>query len=114
LQVHSKFEKVRRLGAGSFATVLLAENVTTQQMYAVKVSVLLQKLRIEGDIGWEVAHAAVSRRFPSTLWCPVPGATRTPRKFGISPSFEGKFLSPPCNPFSPIRNFCNAVRTALN
>jgi hypothetical protein len=34
-----------------------------------------------------------ARRFPSTRWYPVPGATRTTLGFGICPSFKGHFLS---------------------
>jgi DNA-directed RNA polymerase sigma subunit (sigma70/sigma32) len=47
--------------------------------------------------GWEIAHAAIrdARRFPSPGLWPVLTCTRTPRKFGLSPSFKGRFLSPP-------------------
>jgi hypothetical protein len=34
-----------------------------------------------------------ARRFPSTRWYLVPGATRTSLGFGICPSFKGHFLS---------------------
>jgi hypothetical protein len=34
-----------------------------------------------------------ARRFPSTRWYRVPGATREPLGFGIGPSFKGRFLS---------------------
>ncbi len=34
-----------------------------------------------------------ARRFPSTRWFPVPGATRTTLRFGICPSFKDPFLS---------------------
>jgi hypothetical protein len=34
-----------------------------------------------------------ARRFPSTRWYPVPGATRPTLGFGIGPSFKGHFLS---------------------
>jgi hypothetical protein len=42
--------------------------------------------------------------FPSRGLYPVPRATRTPRNFGVCPSF----LSPRANPNRPIRNFSNA------
>jgi hypothetical protein len=35
--------------------------------------------------GWEIAHAAVTRRFPSARWHPVPGATPATLGFGICP-----------------------------
>jgi hypothetical protein len=35
-----------------------------------------------------------ARRFTSTRWYPVPGATRTTLGFGICPSFKGHSLSP--------------------
>jgi hypothetical protein len=41
-----------------------------------------------------------ARRFASTRWYPVPGATRTPRKLGICPSFKDPFLSPRAEPYS--------------
>jgi hypothetical protein len=50
-----------------------------------------------------------ARRFPSTRWYPVPKATRTPRKFGICPSFKDHALSPVPNLNSPIRNGFIAV-----
>jgi hypothetical protein len=34
-----------------------------------------------------------ARRFPSTQWYPVPGATRTTLGFGICPSFKDRSLS---------------------
>jgi hypothetical protein len=40
-----------------------------------------------------------ARRFPSTRWYPVPGATRTTLGFGICPSFKGHFLSRRAKPF---------------
>ena len=45
-------------------------------------------------VGCEIVHAAVSRRPPISLTKIVPRATRTPRKFGICPSFQDHFLSP--------------------
>ena len=45
------------------------------------------------DLGWEIAHAAVSRRPPISLTC-----TRTPRKVGICSSFKDPFLSPRVKP----------------
>ena len=39
-----------------------------------------------------------ARRFPSTRWYLVLTCTRTPRKFGICPSFKGHFLSPRAKP----------------
>ena len=48
-----------------------------------------------GDFGWEIAHAAVSRRPPNSLDRVVARTrtTRTPREFGICPSFKGHSLS---------------------
>jgi hypothetical protein len=43
--------------------------------------------------GWGIAHGAVSRRPPISLYTTVPGATRTTLGFGICPSFKGHFLS---------------------
>jgi hypothetical protein len=48
-----------------------------------------------------------ARRVPSTRLYPVFACTRTPRKFGICPSFRRHFLSPRAKP--TIRNFCIAV-----
>jgi hypothetical protein len=45
---------------------------------------------------WEVAHAAVTRRQPISLYTMVPraeGYTYTTRKFGICLSFKDHFLS---------------------
>ena len=39
-----------------------------------------------------------ARRFPSTRWYTVPGATRTALGFGICPSFKGDSLSPHAKP----------------
>jgi hypothetical protein len=36
------------------------------------------------------------RRLPSTRWYPVLTRTRSPRVYGICPSFKGHSLSPPC------------------
>jgi hypothetical protein len=75
-----------------------------------------RKLRIVtcGISGGEVAHRAVlrdTRRFPSTRWYPVPGATRTTLGFGICPSFKGHFLSRRAKPSSydsPLFHRCTA------
>jgi hypothetical protein len=63
-----------------------------------------------GIFGWEIAHAAVSRRPPISLdtMVPVPGATRTTMGFGICPSFKGPFSVAPCHT-SAIRDFFIAV-----
>jgi hypothetical protein len=52
------------------------------------------------DFGWEVAHAAVSRRPPIPLYTMVAraGATRTTLGFGLSPSFKDHSLSPRAKP----------------
>ena len=42
-----------------------------------------------GDLGWEISSRGR-----------VPRATRTPRTFGICPSFKGHFLSPRAKPQS--------------
>jgi hypothetical protein len=64
----------------------------------VKHTQRLQKLRI-------VVHAAFrdARRLPSTRWYLLLVCTRTPRQFGICPSFKGHFLSRPNN--VTIRNY---------
>jgi hypothetical protein len=51
------------------------------------------------DCGWEIATRPLrdARRFPSTRWFPVPGATRTTLGFGIGPSIiQGPFSVAPC------------------
>jgi hypothetical protein len=51
-----------------------------------------EKLRIVTLFGWERSLTGPlrdARRFRSTRWYPVPGATRTTLGFGICPSFKG-------------------------
>jgi hypothetical protein len=60
------------------------------------------------DSGCEIAHAADLRRPPNSLDT-IVARTRTPRKFGICPSFKGHFLSPRAKPYISIRDFCIAV-----
>jgi hypothetical protein len=51
-----------------------------------------------GVFGWEIAHEAVSRRPPISLYTMVPWATRTTLGFGICPSFKDHSLSPRAKP----------------
>jgi hypothetical protein len=69
--------------------------------------------RIENvrGFGWEVVHAAVwptRADFPRHECSPYLRDTRTPRKFGMCPSFKDHSLSPRANPRT-IRNFGIAV-----
>jgi hypothetical protein len=51
-----------------------------------------------------------ARRFPSTFWYPVLGATRTTLGFGICPSFKGHFLSRRAKPHdSQLLRRCTPV-----
>ena len=51
------------------------------------------------DFGWEIAHGAVTRRPPISLYTMLPGATRTTLGFGICPSFKYHSLSPRAKPW---------------
>jgi hypothetical protein len=67
------------------------------------------------DFGWEIAHAAVSRRPPVFLprIVALPRATRTPREFGLCPSFRTILCHP--NAAKPARVRVRVrVRTGSN
>jgi hypothetical protein len=65
-------------------------------------------LRISGG-GSLTRHA---RRFPSTRWQLVPGATRTTLGFGMCPSFKGHFLSRRAQPQRYDSHCCMLSRCA--
>jgi hypothetical protein len=50
-----------------------------------------------------------ARRFPSTRWYPVPGATRTPLGLGFVHHSRAIVCLAVPNLSVTIRNFCNAV-----
>ena len=98
--VHSLFEKVRKLGSGSFGTVLLAENVVTRQMFAVKVldkerlrkkrfgltATALERCELEVEIHKRLHHRNVVRLYTVRVASHRPTCPRPP-------GFPGSMLS---------------------
>jgi hypothetical protein len=66
------------------------------------------------DFGWEIAHEAVTRRPPISLYTIVPRTEGYAYDVGVWELFivQGPFIVAPCHTFAKItiRNFCNAVR----
>jgi hypothetical protein len=94
-------------GGQEDAAVTAAARAETAARLVAKVAgelgtKLTSQVGIEGTqtmtLGFRVGHRSRgplrdTRRFPSTRWLLVPGATRTTLGFGICPSFKGQFLS---------------------
>jgi hypothetical protein len=73
----------------------LTDEIRASASAPVHARTAMQKLRIEtlGISGgrWLTRPFRHARRFPSRRWYPVLTRTRTPRNFGLCPSFEGHF-----------------------